>query len=422
MLPVGHQRRGDQLHFVRNLQLMRILIVHNRYQQPGGEDAAVGHEQNLLRAAGHDVALAVVGNQSIETFGQKARAAYHAAYSPSGLEWMRRQLGVHRPDLVQAHNVFPLLTPSIYDACEQAAVPVIQTLHNFRVTCAAATLLRQGSICEKCIGNTPYWAAIHRCYRDSLAGSLVMAHMIDFHRRRGTWRNKVQLFFALTEFARQKYIAAGVPGERIAVKPNYAPLPPPLGPHTRRGGLFVGRLSVEKGVEPLLAAWRGIDYPLTIVGDGPLREKLFATATPNVIFRGRLKTADVCEEMSRAAFLVVPSVCYEMLPMVIIEAFASGLPVFASRIGGLPELINDGADGKLFTCGDVNDIARVVSAAVEDPTGTSSMGVMARRTYDAIYSADAVYKVQIAAYERVLSQAAQDGVDRGGIRSTAGPP
>lgn len=381
---------------------MRVLIVHNVYQQAGGEDAAVENERDLLRAGGHNVELATVSNRSIDGYGGKLQTALHAAYSPFGLEWMRKQIDEFRPDIVQSHNIFPLLTPSIYDACAEAGVPVVQTLHNFRVTCAAATLLRDGAVCEKCVSATPYWGALHRCYRGSPLGSLITAHMIDFHRRRGTWRDKVSMFFALTDFAREKFIAAGLPAPRITVKPNYTPPTSAPASPNRHGALFVGRLSAEKGLEPLLRAWNGIDYPLTIVGDGPLRQKLSAPAAHNIVFRGKLGPDEVAAEMARAAFLIVPSIWYEMLPMVIIEAFAAGLPVLGSRIGGLSETIIEDVNGRLFAAGDADDMARVVRDTIGGRAGLERMGQAARRTYEARYSAKAVLRLQIAAYESLL--------------------
>jgi glycosyltransferase involved in cell wall biosynthesis len=382
---------------------MRILIVHNAYQQAGGEDAAVENERDLLRAAGHDVALSTVSNDSIDGYGDRLQTALHAAYSPFGLEWMRKRIDEFRPDIVQSHNLFPQLTPSVYDACAEAGVPVVQTLHNFRVTCAAATLLRDGVVCEKCVSATPYWGALHRCYRGSPLGSLVAAHMIDFHRRRGTWRDKVSMFFALTAFAREKFIAAGLPAARITVKPNYTPPTSAPPSPNRRGALFVGRLSAEKGLASLLQAWNGIDYPLTIVGDGPLRQKLSTPAAPNIVFRGKLGADAVAAEMARAAFLIVPSIWYEMLPMVIIEAFAAGLPVFGSRIGGLSETIGDEVNGRLFAAGDADDMARVVRGAIGRRADLERLGQTARRTYEARYSAKAVLRLQIAAYESLLT-------------------
>jgi glycosyltransferase involved in cell wall biosynthesis len=212
------------------------------------------------------------------------------------------------------------------------------------------------------------------------------------------------MFFALTEFARQKFVAAGLPSERIMVKPNYAP--PTLVPRSaRRGALFVGRLSLEKGIDQLLEAWRTVDYPLTVVGDGPLARQLAASAPSNVQIRGPLDAAGVAEEMSRAAFLVVPSIWYEMLPMVIIEAFAAGLPVLGSRIGGLAETIGDDVNGRHFAAGDVADMARVVRDTASDPAALERMGTAARSTYEARYSAAAVYRAQMAGYERVLEMA-----------------
>ena len=390
---------------------MRILIAHNQYQQPGGEDIVVAHEHGLLHRAGHKVELCLVSNQAIGGLGPKLRAAWQVNYSPSRRDWMAERIAAFRPDIVQVHNFFPLLTPSIYDACAQARVPVVQTLHNYRVACAAATFLRDGAVCEKCVGSTPYWAAVYRCYRRSLPGSLALAHLIDTHRRRGTWRSKVQLFFALTEFARRKFIAAGLPAERITVKPNFAPAPAARAERERHGALFVGRLSPEKGVGSLIAAWRGVNYPLTVAGAGPLLESLVAGAPRNVSFVGRLDAQRVAAEMAHAAFLVVPSVWYESFPMAIAEAYAAGLPVLASRIGALAEIVEDHETGRLFAPDSPDDLARVVRSVIADPAVLARMGEAAARAYRERYSPDAVYRVMIQAYERLVVAARVERVD-----------
>jgi glycosyltransferase involved in cell wall biosynthesis len=384
---------------------MRVLIAHNRYQQLGGEDIVADNECAMLQRAGHEVRLETVSNDAIAGFAAKVKAGARVGYSFFGRQWMAEKIAAFRPDIVQIHNTFPLLTPAVYDACAEAGVPVVQTLHNFRVSCASGLMLREGKLCEKCLGGSPYWAVRHRCYRGSAVGSLAVAHMIDRHQRAGTWSKKVDLFFALSEFAKRKFIAAGLPEDRILVKPNFA-ADPGMEPRTggQHGALFAGRISEEKGVRDLIAAWSGIDAPLRICGDGPLRRELEAGAPSNVTFLGRLATGEVRKEMAMAQVLVVPSIYYENFPMVIAEAYAAGLPVLASRIGSLAEIVRDGETGMLFNSSDARDLSACVTAAFAAPEALDQMGRRARAVYEQNYSERAVYEVLIGAYARLTGQ------------------
>jgi glycosyltransferase involved in cell wall biosynthesis len=386
---------------------MKVLIAHNRYQQHGGEDVVVDIEYEMLRRTGVDVSLRDVNNDGIKGLAAKLHSAVNVVASPWGREWMRQAIAEVRPDIVHVHNFFPRLTPSIYDACIEAGVPVVQTLHNFRLTCAAGTFVRDGSICEKCLGGSPYQAVMHRCYRDSALGSLALARMIDHHRRAGTFSRKVDLFIALTEFARSKFIAAGLPADRIIVKPNTAPdRGADEGTAKREGALYVGRLSSEKGLFDLIDAWKHVDVPLRIVGTGSISAELATRASANVTFLGHMTPDAVCSEMRRASFLVVPSKNYEGFPMVIAEAYAAGLPVLASRIGSLAEIVVAGVAGDQFEAGDPTSLAATVNRAITQPTELARWGRSAREIYDRCYSSAVVSKQLLSAYERVLVQSA----------------
>lgn len=383
---------------------MRILIAHNRYQQLGGEDIVAENEAAMLARAGHTVQLETLSNETISGIAARIETARRVSYNPAGREWMVQKIAAFQPDIVQVHNVFPRLTPAIYGACKEAGVPVVQTLHNFRVSCASGLFLRDNRVCEKCLEGSPYWAVRHRCYRGSVLGSLAVAHMIDKHHRIGTWSNKVDLFFALSEFAKSKFIAAGLPKDRIVVKPNFAiDAGQAVTGGLRSGALFVGRISDEKGVGALIDAWAGIDAPLRVCGDGPLRRDLEARAPENVTFLGRLPSDDIRREMERAQFLIVPSIYYENFPMVIAEAYAAGLPVLASRIGSLTEIVRDGQTGRLFAAGDVSDIRAKVHLALDQPEGLAEMGRQARAVFEKNYSEAAVRKLMVGAYERLIA-------------------
>lgn len=378
---------------------MRILQIHNSYQQRGGEDAVVQLERDLLLSRGHEVEQLVVSNEEIRTRRDRLLTALRTSSSPTGRELAARALARVRPDVVHVHNTFPLLSPSVYDACADAGVPVVQTLHNFRTICAGALLLRDGKVCELCIGGEVRHAVRHGCYRSSPLATIPVAHLVSSHRRRRTWHTKVARFIALTNFARDKFIEAGFPAERIAVKPNFCPDRGATECPGRQGALYVGRLSAEKGIDTLVEAWANVDVPLTIVGDGPLR----SLPTPGrVKFVGPKSAAEVSVLMSRAQFIVVPSRSYEGFPMVVAEAFSRGLPVLAARIGSLEEIVSDGCTGLHFDPGSRGDLAAKARWMMERRAACASMGRNARHEYELKYTPERNYGLLLRTYEEIV--------------------
>ena len=384
---------------------MRVLQVHNFYQLAGGEDAVVAAERALLDEHGHAVQLCAATNDEINSTWAKVRTAWQTPYSQAARKKMEQAIGEFTPDVVHVHNFFPLFSPSIYDACRYSGVPVIQTLHNYRTICAAALLLRNGRHCEDCIHGSPYQAVLHGCYRGSRVGSLAIARMVDRHRTGGTWRTKVDRFIALTEVARSKFVEAGFPAEKIAVKPNFVENTGLRETETERSGaLFVGRLSPEKGIGTLLAAWRALDVPLRIVGDGPLLSMAQSTASPNIVALGKLPPEAVNKEMARTAFLVMPSEWLETFGLVIVEAFCQGVPVIASRLGSMAEIIEDRVTGLHFTPGDPEDLAAKVRWALNHPEERRQMGANARRIYKERYTPERNYKMLMEIYSAAITQ------------------
>jgi glycosyltransferase involved in cell wall biosynthesis len=384
--------------------LRNILIVHNRYRQPGGEDAVVEAEASLLRAHGHHVSLLEVGNDDVRSSGHLLRTAIEAPYSLSMRSEVSRRIRESAADIVHAHNTFPRISPSIYDACAAAQVPVVQTLHNYRLLCPAATMVREGAICERCATGLPVDAVRFGCYR-SRPESLVAAATVALHRARGTWRTRVSGFIALTQFARAKFVAAGLPADRVFVKPNFSPAMPASPMARRREALFVGRLSEEKGLRTLIEAWRRVEWPLRVIGDGPLASELAAIAPAHVAFEGWRPATDARRAMEEASFLILPSEWYEGLPMVVVEAFARGLPVVASRIGGLPELVRDGWNGVLVEPRDARALAERVNELTADPQRLIDMGAAARSDHAARFSPASNYHMLAAIYDAATDAA-----------------
>ena len=358
---------------------MRVLIVHNHYQIRGGEDAVVEHEAAALAASGCTVETLTFHNDDIRTPLDRLRTAFEAPHAPRGIARVVAAVERFRPDVVHAHNTFPLVSPAMHGVVRALGPVTVQTLHNFRLACAGAMLMRDGAPCETCLTGSSYAAVRHGCYRGSRLGTLAVARMIDRHRRTGTWTRDVDAFVALTEFARGRFIAAGLPAHRLFVKPNGLPDPgaPDDGP--RDGILFAGRLSPEKGVEILKQAAARLSAPVDVAGEGPLRERL--EGAPGLTLLGALPHGEMRARMSRAAALVVPSLWYEGLPMVVAEAYAAGTPVIASRIGALAGLIEDGATGLLVAPGDPDALAGAIERLRNRPEEARRMGAAARAAY-----------------------------------------
>lgn len=387
---------------------MRVLQLHNQYQQAGGEDVVVRAERELLGSHGHEVDLLEADNAEIVGFSGKVKAALGTIYSPTAKARVAARIAAFQPDLVHVHNFFPLLSPSVYYACREARVPVVQTLHNYRLICPNALLLRSGRPCEECVGKSVPWPGLlHACYRGSRAGSAAVAAMIGVHRQMGTWMNAVDVFIAATNFSRDKLIEGGLPAEKVAVKPNFVPDPGSAG--DGRGGfaLFVGRLSQEKGIATLLSAWERTNcaIPLKLAGDGPLAGKVARRAVGGRIqYFGVQPRGEILELMRKAAFLVFPSIGYEGLPMVIVEAFSSGLPVVAAGHGSMASLVDHGRTGLHFRPGDAGDLAAKIEWVVANPAEMVRMRREARAEYLAKYTPKRNYQMLMEIYDRVTGR------------------
>jgi glycosyltransferase involved in cell wall biosynthesis len=386
---------------------MRILLVHNRYQQAGGEDFVARAESSLLSRMGHAVELWEENNDSITGLIAACQTAVHSVYSLDHARGMQKRIQHFRPDLVHIHNFFPRFSPSIHIACRRAGVPVVQTLHNYRLLCPAATLHGRGAFCEECLRKPIPWpAVVHGCYRRSRLASLAVAHMLGFHRLLGTWNRSVSQFIALSEFSRDKFIDGGLPAFKIAVKPNFVDPDPGLGEGNGSYALFVGRLVKEKGLGTLLAAWNRLrnGMRLKIVGDGPLASDVAqaAATNPTIEWLGACDQLQVRSAMAKATVLLFPSTWYEAFPLVIAEAFAAGLPVIASRIGSMAELIADQKTGLLFAPRDAAALACAVEWAFTHPDQIRAMRLSARAEYEQKYTAEANYARLMLIYEAAL--------------------
>ncbi|GGL95341.1 glycosyl transferase family 1 [Deinococcus aerolatus] len=384
---------------------MRVLVVHNFYQQAGGEDTVFRAETSLLRRHGHDVRTFTVSNDVI---GQTLRlkAAAHTLWNAQVARKIKAMVHEYGSEIVHFHNTFPLLSPAVYSGAHAGGAAVVQTLHNFRLLCANGLFFRDGHVCEDCLGKLPLSAVRHSCYRDSLSASAVVAAMQTVHRAAGTYHTGVDRYIALTEFAREKFIAGGLPAERIAIKPNFLEDSPGAGAGDGGYVLFVGRLSAEKGIETLLRAWTelGTTIPLCILGDGPLAPQVAEAAhsLPGVSWLGQLDRADVLKLMQGAAFLILPSEWYEGFPMTLIEAWGVGLPVLGSRLGALGALIEPGHTGLLFQPGDANSLVDRARWLWDHPHERQKMRNQVYQAFQASYTPEQNHEQLIAVYTAAL--------------------
>ena len=384
-----------------------MLLAHNYYQQPGGEDRVFANEGALLEQRGHEVVRYTASNDAVAEMstGQLAMATVWNGRTYRDLRALLRR---ERPAVVHFHNTFPLLSPAAYRAATDEGVAVVQTLHNYRLLCPNALFLRDGKVCEDCLGKAVPWPGIlHACYRGSRPASAGVAAMVVVQRLLRTWARDVDVFVALTEFARRKFVAGGLPEAKIRVKPNF--VHPDPGVQAGRDGfaLFVGRLDEQKGVPTLLEAWTApaVRTPLVLVGDGPLAGRVaeYAARCPAVQWLGRRSPAEVAALMGRAAYVVIPSRSYENFPLVAAEAFANAAAVIASDLGALAEIVTPDVTGLLFRPGDAAHLAERVEWAARYPAEVAELGRNARREFETKYTADENYQLLLDIYDVAIS-------------------
>lgn len=391
--------------------VQRVLQVHTRYRQAGGEDRAVDAERALLEAAGLDVRQVIFDNadlrESRSALGD-LRLAASAVWSRSAAERVASSARAHRSDIIHVHNTFAAASPSVFRVGAEVGIPVVETLHNYRLICPAATLFRDGQPCTDCVGAPlPMPAVVHACVRGSRGQSLVAAATVGVHRRVGTFTRRIDAYIALTSFQKRMLAEGGLPADRIHVVPNFIEPDPVPGSEDRSGILFVGRLSTEKGIDALVAAAALEPGLLRVAGEGPEQGLVIdAAARGDLEYLGPLPSDVVSRSMRSAVAVIVPSVCFEGFPMVVLEAYALATPVIASRIGSLEEVVGDGVTGLHAAPGDGYDLARRMRWASDHPTEMRALGMEARRRYEGRYRGaehrDALVDVYAAASARQM--------------------
>lgn len=393
---------------------MKILLVHNYYRAhtPSGENAVVDAEIEQLSEAGHNVSLFSRSNDEVESAPVRTllSGSLLGAHNPFSVRALQRHLASFRPDVVHVHNTFPLLSPAVVPVARASGAAVVVTMHNYRLICAQGGFLRAGGICTRCLDSQSTWPAIkYGCYRGR-AGSLPVAASIAYHRRVGTWRDVPHAVIALTEFQKRILATSGLPAERVHVKGNFASGAEPI-PFAERDGdvVFVGRVSEEKGVHCLLDAWAllGLQAPrLRIVGGGEGLDSSrdYAAAAgldDRVEFMGALPSHAAMKELARARLLVFPSLWYEPFGLSVVEAYARGVPVLASNLGSLPDLVQEYVTGSLFPPGDAQALAAKVAALCGDPGQLQQLSDGAYAAWCQQYAPDS----NLARLEAIYAQA-----------------
>jgi len=397
---------------------VRVLIAHNRYrsEQPSGENVVVDDEARLLAEHGCEVELLQTHSDEIADWPahKKALLPARTVWSRAGRRLVADAIERFRPDVVHVHNTFPLLSPTALRAARASGAAVVATMHNFRPLCSAATFVRDGKVCTSCLGGGPLPGLVHGCYRNSRLATLPLAATISTHRLAGTWRNSVDRYVFPSAFARSLYVQAGWAPERLVVKPNTAPEPGLTRNGSGRGFVALSRFSDEKGLDTLLDAWRaaGLDEPLTMIGSGELDGELRARAVglANVEFAGRLSHSDALARLAGARALVVPSRWFEVFPRTIVEAYALGVPVVASRLGSLADIVEDGVTGLQFEPDSPAGLVEALRTLATADALTQQLGRQARRRYEDELAPGPTTRRLLEIYEDALAQAASSPV------------
>jgi glycosyltransferase involved in cell wall biosynthesis len=391
---------------------MKILTVHNSYQQPGGEDQVFAQEAELLRAHGHQVFVYQASNDQVNGVNPLVLLR-DTIWNRQLHNELRALMQRERPNIVHIHNTFPVISPAAYYAASEERIPVVQTLHNYRTLCPSATLFREGQVCEKCVTKQIPWPGIvHACYRDSRLATAAGVAMLATHNYKQTWSRKIAAYIALTDFARNKFIEGGLPAEKIVVKPNFLQKDPGLGKGQGNYALFVGRLTPEKGISTMLDAWRqiGNDLPLQIAGDGPMGAEVEKAASEmqGVSLLKWLPRDEILQRMKEASVLILPSTWYEGFPMILAEAFAVGLPVIASKLGSMTSIVDHQRTGLHFEAGNANQLVEAVRWYRAHPVEAGFMRGQARLEYQTKYTADVNYSQMMGIYDAILHPRLQD--------------
>lgn len=385
---------------------LRVLMAHNYYQHPGGEDESFGAEAAMLERDGHEVTRFVVRSSQVLEHS-RLRLAANTLWNKATYRDIADVVRGQKYDVAHFQNTFPVLSPSVYYAARREGIPIIQSMRNYRLSCVNGMHFRDNEVCTDCVGaSAPWRGVLHGCYRDSRAASAVVASMVAVHKLRRTFTDVVNAYIAVSGAVRDVLVASGIPADKVFVKPNTVVPDPGESKAARSFAVFVGRLSAEKGLVTLLDAWETtVDPPeLLIIGDGPLAELVQRRSSPKIHLLGQLPLSQTLEVLGQARFVVVPSRWMEPFGRVVVEAFAKGTPVLAGRTGGLAEIVDHGHTGRLFDPNSVADLVEQIGWFMRNIDSAKEMGKQARLEYERRYAPDVNSHQLVAIYEEVMKR------------------
>ncbi len=385
---------------------MKILQVHNYYQLSGGEDTVVANEKALLEENGHEVIPFYKHNEEINdySFFRKMGLLYSTTWSQKTYDEAMELIRSTRPNVCHVHNFLPLISPSIYKACKDSKVPVVQTLHNYRLICTNGLFLREGKVCEECLGKSAYHSVPKKCYRHSYTQTYAVARMIEKNKADRTWTKHVDAYFCFTEFAKNKFIESGLPEEKLIVKPNFVKAP---STEVTEGNIepyliYVGRLEENKGIQLFVEISKELDIPLKIVGEGPMEAQL--SDLPKVELLGKRPHDEVLTLIQQAKALLFPSLCYEGMPMTILEAFAHKTPVVASNLGAMQTIISHQENGLLFEANSADELLSSIQLLMKNEEMSRKIAETAFADFEKLYSRERNYERLMDCYNTVINK------------------
>ena len=373
----------------------RVLIVNERYANPAGEDAAVNADLEMLRSRNHLVEHWLVDNRVINEWGMPRRLslAWKTTWNTDSSRKVRELTERIKPDLIHIHNTLPIISPAAVHAAHQSGIPVVFTVHNYRLLCPAGEFFREGRPCEECHTRSLLRGVLHGCYRGSRAQTAVVAAMLATHRAIGTWSRCVDAFVAPSAFLKSKLVEAGFDPRRIHVRPNTVHVGSTETQQSGDYALFAGRLIAEKGILTLLdAVASSPGVRLIILGEGPLEpevRKRAEASSARFVYKGQLGRDETAHWMAGARVLVFPSLLYETFGMTLVEALAHGVPVITSSVGSRGEIVRDGQEGLMFNPADSHDLAAKLSRLMADDSLRAAMSARARARFnDAVHGGE----------------------------------
>ena len=389
---------------------MKILVVHNRYRIRTGEDNTFDQEVELLKKYKNEVLTWTPDNRDIKltNFIDNAALGLNTIWSQSFHQTICQILDDFQPSIVHVHNIIPLVSPSIFYACKSQGIPVVKTIHNYRLGCPAVSFFRDGKVCELCLQKSLFQSIRYRCYRNSHLQTAAIAAMLQVHRWLKTWQNAVDGYIAVSQFLKDKLIEIGIPSQKIYLKPNFISANKSENTINQFGSyyIFVGRLIEEKGIRLLLQGYQlaKSQFPLVIIGSGELEDlvKKEAEKNPMIRYQGQQSKSQVLEWMQGAIALIFPSIWYECSPMTILEAYSRSLPVISTNIGSLAEMIKPHQTGLLFSPTTPQSLAKIIKKVESQPQEWIQLKQNLLGATNPIYFSELNYQCLMEIYKRVI--------------------